>query len=237
VDIQVSADLIVQAVGAARARGLGPITKDRSVVARLPGSGDVVCYLASADYDPRDNASLSRAEMLGREQAWVYLEILRSIPGCEQAYLVSSGPDFGTRESRHINSVRQLTWQDVTNQASQPDTIALGAWGVEWHDRNTFASTMQLPPNGGAYDIPLRCLISADTANLFAAGRTADGDKQAGASMRVMGTAFATGQAAGVAAANLADSGVVDSTDIRKTLTAQGALLDRNALPEPIDIV
>jgi hypothetical protein len=237
VDIQVSADMLVQAVGAARARGLGPITKDRSVVARLPGSGDVVCYLASADYDPRDNASLSRAEMLGREQAWVYLEILRSIPGCERAYLVSSGPDFGTRESRHINSVRQLTWQDVTNQVSQPDTIALGAWGVEWHDRNTFASTMQLPPNGGAYDIPLRCLISADTANLFAAGRTADGDKQAGASMRVMGTAFATGQAAGVAAANLADSGVVDSTDIRKTLTAQGALLDRNALPEPIDIV
>jgi len=225
-DIQVSADMLVQAVGAARARGLGPITKDRSVVARLPGSGDVVCYLASADYDPRDNASLSRAEMLGREQAWVYLEILRSIPGCERAYLVSSGPDFGTRESRHINSVRQLTWQDVTNQVSQPDTIALGAWGVEWHDRNTFASTMQLPPNGGAYDIPLRCLISADTANLFAAGRTADGDKQAGASMRVMGTAFATGQAAGVAAANLADSGVVDPADIRKTLTAQGALLE-----------
>jgi hypothetical protein len=116
-------------------------------------------------------------------------------------------------------------------------TIALGAWGVEWHDRNIFASTMQLPPNGGAYDIPLRCLISADTANLFAAGRTADGDKQAGTSIRVVGTAFATGQAAGVAAAHLADSGVVNSADIRKTLTVQGALLDRNALPDPIESV
>src|SRR5438552_4546959 len=81
-DVQVSADMLIQAVEAARRRGIGPITKDRSVVARLPGSGDVVCYLASADYDPRDNASLSRAEMFGRNQAWVYLEILRSIPGC-----------------------------------------------------------------------------------------------------------------------------------------------------------
>lgn len=235
-DVQITADMVLKAVESARARGLGPITKDRSVVSRLPGSGDIVCYLASADYDPRDNASISRAEMSGREQAWVYLDIIRTIPGCEKAYLAATGPDFGTRESRHINSVQQLTWQDVTSGVHQPDTIALGAWGVEWHDRKTFVSTMQLPPNGGAYDIPLRCLMSADTPNLFAAGRTIDGDRDAGASMRVMGTAFATGQAAGVAAAALADHGKVDANAVRKILITQGALLDRNALPAPVEI-
>lgn len=118
----------------------------------------------------------------------------------------------------------------------QPDTVALGAWGVEWHDRKTFVSTMQMPPNGGAYDIPLRCLMSTDTPNLFAAGRTADGDRNAGASIRVMGTAFATGQAAGVAAAGLAGCGTIDVAAVRKTLIAQGALLDRNALPPPVEI-
>ena len=51
--------------------------------------------------------------------------------------------------------------------------------------------------------------LSRDTANLFAAGRVVDADRQAGASLRVMGTAFATGQAAGVAAAMLADQGEV----------------------------
>ncbi|WP_428488510.1 FAD-dependent oxidoreductase [Rhodopila sp.] len=51
-----------------------------------------------------------------------------------------------------------------------------------------------------AYGIPPGCLMSANTPNLFAAGRMADGDQQAGAAIRVMGTAFATGQAAGVAA-------------------------------------
>jgi len=234
--VEVSAEAISRAVQAARTRGVGPMTKERSVVARLPGSGDVVCYLASADYDPRDGASLTRAEMSGREQAWAYLDAIRTIPGCESAYLVSTGPDFGTRESRHIDSVRQLMWKDVENDVRHDDTIALGAWGVEWHDRKTFESTMQLPPDGGAYDIPLRCLMSVDTPNLFAAGRTADGDRQAGASIRVMGTAFATGQAAGVAAAALAQSGAIDPAAIRDTLLGQNALIDRNAMPAPIDI-
>jgi hypothetical protein len=235
-DADVSADAISRAVQAARARGVAPLTKERSVVARLPGSGDVVCYLASADYDPRDGASLTDAEMSGRAQAWAYLDAIRTIPGCERAYLASTGPDFGTRESRHINSLGQLAWKDVENGARCDDTVALGAWGVEWHDRQTFASTMQLPPDGGAYDIPLRCLMSADTPNLFAAGRTADGDRQAGASIRVMGTAFATGQAAGVAASVLARSGAVDPAVVRSTLLAQNALLDRDAMPAPIEI-
>ena len=235
-DAEVSADAISRAVQAARTRGVGPMTKERSVVARLPGSGDVVCYLASVDYDPRDGASLTRAEMSGREQAWAYLDVIRTIPGCERAYLASTGPEFGTRESRHINSVKQLTWNDVESDVRHDDTIALGAWGVEWHDRRTFESTMQLPPDGGAFDIPLRCLMSADTPNLFAAGRTADGDRQAGASIRVMGTAFATGQAAGVAAAGLAQSDAVDPTAVRNALLTQNALIDRHAMPAPIDI-
>ena len=81
------------------------------------------------------------------------------------------------------------------------DAIALGAWGVEWHDRKTFESTFVYPPDKGTYRSRSRCLTSRDTANLFAAGRLADADQKAGASLRVMGTAFATGQAAGVAAA------------------------------------
>ena len=99
-DITVTADRLAEAVAA----GKGPFTKDRSVMTRLPISGDVVCYVASADYDPRDAASFSAAERSGREQAWAYLEAIRTIPGCEKAYLVSTGPEFGTRELRHIEA-------------------------------------------------------------------------------------------------------------------------------------
>src|SRR5207302_10589103 len=84
------------------------------------------------------------------------------------------------------------------------------------------------------YDIPLSCLMSADTPNLFAAGRTADGDQQAGASLRVMGTAFATGHAAGVAAACYAWQGRAEPGDVRKILCRQGAVLDPADMPPPV---
>ncbi len=229
-DVVVTTEQLRSAIDAAKARGVGPLSKDQSVLARLPISNDLCCYFVSEDYDPRDARSISDAERRGRQQAWIYLDILRSLPGCENAYLVSTGPDFGTRESRHINSVYQLTWKDVAEGRRAPDSVALGAWGVEWHDRATFESTWAAPPDGSAYEIPLRCLISKNTPNLFAAGRTADGDQEAGASLRVMGTAFATGQAAGAAAAMLADGGSIVPDTLRERLRAQGALIDLEAL-------
>jgi FAD-dependent oxidoreductase family protein len=231
-DVAVTSEQIHAAVSAAKARGIGPLSKDRSVVARLPISNDLCCYLVSEDYDPRDPASISAAERRGRQQAWLYLDILRSLPGCEHAYLVATGPDFGTRESRHINAVYRLAWKDIVDGRRATDSVALGAWGAEWHDRATFASTFVAPPDGGAYEIPLRCLMSENTVNLFAAGRTVDADQMAGASLRVMGTAFATGQAAGIGAAVLADGGAVAPDAVRATLRAQGALIDLETLQD-----
>jgi hypothetical protein len=228
-DADISAESVHAAIRAARRdddRGdRRLLTKDKSVIARLPISGDVVAYLASVDYDPRDVVSLSKAEASGREQAWRYLEILRGLPGWERAYLACTGPEFGTRESRHIDSVRQLKWEDAMAGHRAPDTIALGTWGVEWHDRVTYESSFEAPPGDGTYDIPLSCLMSVDTPNLFAAGRTADGDRRAGASLRVMGTAFATGQAAGVAAAYYAQNKGVDVDEVRSSLREQGAVV------------
>ncbi len=205
------------------------LTKDRSIVARLPVSGDVVCYLASVDYDPRDALEMSFAERNGREQAWLYLDVLRSLPGCEGAYLVSTGPEFGTRESRHIESNRQLRWADIDAKRRFNDCIALGAWGAEWHDRHSYESTFEFPADKIAYDIPLSCLVSRNTKKLFAAGRLADADRLAGAAIRVMGTAFATGHAAGVAAALSVSSDNLDAMEVRRTLVNQGAVLERNS--------
>ncbi len=227
---EITPEAFEAAIIGAKARGVTPLSKTTSVLVRLPFSGDLSCYLASEDYDPRDAHSLSRAEAHGRQQAWAYLEVLRGLPGCTHAYLAVTGPEFGTRESRHINSVNQLTWQAVVEARPRDDAIALGAWGVEWHDRESYASTFVAPPDGGAYEIPLGCLISRDTPNLFAAGRTADGDQRAGASLRCMGTSFATGQAAGVAAARFADSGVADARHVRAILRDQGALITASDL-------
>lgn len=218
-DAEIGADAIRAALDAARARG-ARITKTGGVVARLPISGDVVLYLASEDYDARDARSIAAAERGARAQAWEYLALLRALPGWGRAWLAQTGPDFGTRESRHVNARHHLTWAEIEARTEPPDCIALGAWGAEWHDRKDWSSSFAYPPDRGAYPIPLRCLHSADTPNLFAAGRCADGDRMAGASMRVMGTALATGQAAGVAAALGGAAAAV-----RAELLRQGAML------------
>lgn len=223
--VKVTAEDIAKAVQALKSEQDGPFTKEKSIVARMPISGDIACYLASENYDPRDIGSLSEAEKEARKQSWAYLRALKTIPGCEQAFLVSTGPEIGTRESRHINSRRRLEWNDIELRKSFDDCIALGAWGCEWHERRDYSSSFNYPPERATYDIPLSCLMSIDTPNLFAAGRNADGDRKAGAAIRVMGTAFATGQAAGVAAALYTQEGLVDVSAVREILKSQHVLL------------
>jgi hypothetical protein len=234
-EVPVSAARWSEAIREAKARGVPNLSKESGLVMRLPISGDVVAYLVGEQYDAREAASIGAAEMRGRRQAWAYLDVIRGIPGHERAYLVSTGPEFGTRESRHINAVYQVTAEDLRSGARFPDAVALGAWASEFHDAATLDSSFE-KPGSETYDIPLRALVSRDVSNLFAAGRTADGDRVAGASLRVMGTAFATGQAAGVAAAHFAADGAVPAARVCKELAAQGALLDGQNLPDPVEV-
>ncbi|MDF1726258.1 MAG: FAD-dependent oxidoreductase [Sulfitobacter sp.] len=231
-DVTVTAEDLITAI-AAQGFAPGTITKDRCVTVRLPGSNDLVLYLASADYDPRNPVSMSGAEADARRQAWSYLKAIRTIPGCEGAYLASTGPEIGTRESRHLNCRHHLTWDDIAARRSFEDCIALGAWGAEWHDRDSWQSAFDYPADKGAYEIPLSCLHSVDTENLFCAGRLADGDRKAGAAIRVMGTGMATGQAAGISAALVAEGRFAPET-VRAQLRAGGAALALSDLPEPV---
>ncbi|KAH6696895.1 FAD dependent oxidoreductase-domain-containing protein [Plectosphaerella plurivora] len=206
--------------------------KNGSVLLKLPRSGDFVTFLASATYDGTSSSSIRAAEASGRRQAQRYLEVLRRLPGHEKMYLVSSGPNFGIRESRHLNSKYSLREEDIVNNSSFADKVALGAGGMEFHDEEMdgWESSFRYPPHG-TFEIPLRSLRSVDTENLFAAGRCVDADKWAASAARVMGTALATGEAAGVAAALLTVSGHVDVAKVQDVLVRHGGLLDAAALP------
>ena len=209
------------------------IPRNLGVLIELPESGDIVTYMASAAYDARNSASISAAEQQGRRQAKLYLDILRELPGHESMYLVSTGPNFGTRESRHVNSRYQLKESDLASGRRFEDTVAIGAWYMEWHDSSKEDWPIHFTaPLNGTFEIPLRSLHSIDTDNLFCGGRCADGDKAASSAIRVMGTALATGQAAGTAAALTGrNRSVADAADVRKILKEHGAFLDMFELP------
>lgn len=222
---RVDRDTLGSAVRAARSRGERNLPHDPGLVVRMPVSGDIVAYLIDAEYDARDALDTSRAEADARRLAYRYLAIVRSVPGCENAYIVTTGPELGTRESRHIVAPRVLTQGEVLEPRGLTDAVAVGAWPMEYHPGAGLASEWNFIGPPGFYGIALDCLRSVNVSNLFAAGRTMDGDRGASSSLRVMGTAFATGQAAGVAAALTIRDGFAQPSAVRSELDRQGAHL------------
>ncbi|MBF6175885.1 FAD-dependent oxidoreductase [Nocardia blacklockiae] len=222
---EVTRDALADAVAAAKLRG-APLLAERGLVARLPISGDIVTYVVDEGYDARDARDLTRAEMHARVQAQDYLAVLRTLPGCANAYIVGTGPEIGTRESRHILGRYRLTTDEVLGAARHDEVIALGAWPIEYHPAPGVRPQWRFISDDAHYHIPWDVLRSKDTDNLFAAGRTVDADRYAGASLRVMGTAFATGHAAGVGAAlhaGVTDPGVCA---VQRELLRQQAYLE-----------
>ncbi|MFD8228762.1 FAD-dependent oxidoreductase [Streptomyces massasporeus] len=224
-DAEITRKSVTSAVHAAKQAGAKGLTAETGLVARMPISGDLITYLADEGYDPRDAAETSRAEAGARQQAQAYLRAIRTLPGCDNAYIVSTGPELGTRESRHVVGRYQLTEREILKPEPVQDAIAIGAWPMEYHPGPGIPPQWQFIGRPGYYAIPLGVLRSRDTPNLFAAGRTVDGDRGAGASLRAMGTALATGHAAGIAAALIARDGDTSTPPVRGELLRQEAWL------------
>jgi hypothetical protein len=229
-DADVSRGEWARAVRNAKARGAERMTKEHGLVARLPHSGEIVAFLADEAYDARDARSTGDAERRAREQAWSYVEAIRALPGHARAYLIATGPAIGTRESRHVVARAQLRGEQVLAAHVPPDTVALGAWPVELHPAPGTNVWKRLRDDA-AYGIALDTLVSATHRNLFAAGRTIDADADAFGSARVMGTAFGTGHAAGIAAALVADRGTADEAAVRAEVRRQNGILELERTP------
>ncbi len=183
-------------------------------------------FLPSVNLSELNAESMSKAERNMRKQALSYIKVFRKyLNGMEHCTLVSTGPSLGIRESWKIVGRYQLTQKDVLIARKRSDGVGRGAWRPEIH-KDIRVSGSYLPIEGNSYyDIPLDMLRSINRENLFAAGRTVSADEVAFASVRVMGTAFVTGQAAGVAAAVQEENGDVDIEKVRLELRRQDAIL------------
>jgi hypothetical protein len=226
-DAIITSDAMRVAVAAHNAKSERKLGRDHGPAARLPLTGDVTMQIVDQEVDALDAHDLTRAESAARLQAWDYLSAFREgIKGWEDAYLVATGPQIGVRETRHVVGRYAVTGDDVLRARRRPeDGIARCGWPIEEHQG--IGATKYTPIEGRSfYDIPLDALHSVDRSNLWAAGRLVSCDARAYCSLRVMGTSFATGQAAGVAAALQARGGSEPSaTEVRQELGRQGAMI------------
>lgn len=152
----------------------------------------------------------------------------RMVPGCAEAYVAAVADRLGVRESARVRGIATLTEADVMGGHVGEDAIALGAFPIDIHDasRPGLSHTAQIDD---AYGIAYGCLVAEGLDNLLLAGRCVSSTHEANGSVRITATCFATGEAAGTAAAMLAQApsraAALDVARLRGRLLARGVLL------------
>jgi hypothetical protein len=193
--------------------------------------------------DSTDPTSLSRALVQGRKLAAAYRDALAEfVPAAfGNAFLVSTGTLMGIRESRRILGDYILTLEDYLARRSFSDEICRNSYFIDVHNKTKEAagsaqalqdfekrSTHYGP--GDSHGIPYRCLTPRGLRNVLVAGRSISCEQSVQGSVRVMPVCLAMGEAAGIAAAQSADSPrpdvhAVDTGALRKRLREVGAYL------------
>ncbi|GAA5121188.1 FAD-dependent oxidoreductase [Luteolibacter yonseiensis] len=151
-------------------------------------------------YDPLDAGCLGGLEMEGRAVASRVMAWLAGRSDFWKHSYISHWPvRAGVRESRRWIGETVLTGADVLAGRRFEDEIALATWPMEFRE-NARGPKLKFPEGDRPTGIPLGCLKPRGVDGLFVAGRCISADHDAQASVRVMGTCFATGEAAGRAA-------------------------------------
>jgi len=168
-----------------------------------------------------DVRDLTYAEMEGRK---VVLDAIKAmnhtLPGFEKARLRNYGMTVGTRDSRKIRGVYNLTGQDVLEEGRFEDSIGIFPEFVDGF------GILRLPVTGRFFQVPFRALVPVEVENLLVAGRSIAGDKISHAATRNMICCAVSGQGAGAAAAVAVKKGQpvsqADIREVQKELERQG---------------
>jgi ribulose 1,5-bisphosphate synthetase/thiazole synthase len=167
-------------------------------------------------YDCTDVWDLTKAEIEGRHQAMLAIEVLRKyVPGFENAKLRNFGMTLGARDSRKIIGRYNMTEHDVRNQARFKDSIGIFPEFLDGY------GVVIIPTTGRYFQVPYGVMVPQKVGNLLVAGRCVAGDKISHAAIRSMMCCTVTGQGAGVAAAvSVKDDVTCSTVDIKRVQKA-----------------
>jgi glycine/D-amino acid oxidase-like deaminating enzyme len=195
------------------------------------------------DVDNTLPETVSDAMIRGREIAAQFLAALKEhCPAAfSAAYLVTTAPLMGIRETRRVTGDYTLTLDDYIARRTFPDEIARNNYYIDIHwaqdarpengaDMARWdAACMHYGP-GESHGIPYRCLLPQTLKNTLVAGRSISCEQTVQSSVRVMPPCLATGEAAGIAAARAAtahggDVRAVDPAWLRDRIRHHGGWL------------
>ena len=178
-----------------------------------------------------DSPGKTSAEILGRAALLRIYRFLKTLPGFETLHFTWSAPECGIRETRRIAGRSMVTYKEYVSGWHWPDAVCYSFYPIDLHtDEGLKYEKLK---EGIVPTIPLSAMLPQGVPGFLCAGRCASGDRLANSAYRVQASCMAMGQAAGAAAAlavqsGLAEADLVNLSDLRKVLEAQGAIFPTN---------
>ncbi len=197
-----------------RAKAASAKSRPRRLGGHTPAPGVNWVNLVGPEVDGLDVATLTRMEMNHRKFIWRDLQKTRRMPGYEKLFLVETAPQLGVRITRVLNGLRTVTLADLKAGTRFPDVVAVGGSSTGLH---------------GEWQVPYGALVPKKIDNVLAAGRCISAEMRMADLVRLIPNCFATGHAAGVAAAVAVKDGCrprdVEVAKVQKILREQEAYL------------
>lgn len=162
---------------------------------------------------------LTWLEVDGRKRMLITRDFLKKkMPGFENSFIIDTASQTGVRCSRRLIGKHVVSTAELQSGIVFPDTVVMGP---------DFRHT--LSPDHPHWHVPYRSMVPRNLKNLLTAGRCISADPVANDLLAPIQYCFATGQAAGTAAAiAVKDETSVAQVDIRKLqkrLIAQNVIL------------
>ncbi len=200
----------------------------------IPGSEHAYLTLnlpraaAALAADPDGRRAVESRARKSVEEIVLHLRATRAgYAGCR----VAAWPrHLGVREADRLRGRVSLDEAAILAGRRDDEEVALSSWPIElWHDHRR--AILRYP--AGPCGIPLGALVSRSHPRLGMAGRCMSASHEALGALRVLGTALATGEAIGIAAALAADRGCalaeIDAAEVRAGRDAAESQGERGA--------
>lgn len=192
------------------------------------------------DVDGTDGRSISRGMMQGRREVTELFALMKKhFPGFARARIKSVAPALGIRETRRIVGDYVYTLDDLLEARDFEDTIGFSGYGFDLpdpkkpshqplHEKHVVRKRLFTP-------IPYRVLVPRPVENVICPGRAISVERHVLGPLREQAPCMAMGQAAGLAAVQVVETGCsfarVGVVKLRDDLLAEGAIIDLGVLP------
>ena len=197
-----------------RVKGMSNIDEMTSVnvaycLRKAVDDGRIAEHLKYTTFTPGDDTDEGRLcinvppsydkEQAQEEAHYVYNLLTEEISAFNNSRIVDMPSEIVQRDGPRIFGEYILTTDDVVSGRKFNDGVK-NAWPIElWGQQ--IGPQYQYLESGDYYEIPPGCLKSRDLNNLYCAGRSISATHQAQGSVRVIGCCIATGERAGLQAA------------------------------------